>query len=401
MTTNQSVPALHPRALEGLKVLDIGHWLAGPFGPTLLGDFGADVIKVERAGGQNTPMRSPVSWALENRNKRAITLALDKPKGQAIFKRLIQHYDVVVENFVPGTLEKWGLGYNDLAAVNERVILVRVSGFGQTGPYANRKSFDRLGIAMGGLTYTSGYTDQPPVRPGFMVADYGTGLMNAFATLLAVFNRDVAGTGKGQEVDVSLFETIFRLSGALISNYDKNGVVRERSGNIVPGISPGEQYLTSDGTWVVFHAGADHHFRALMHVVGYPEVGDDPQFATLAQRVPAMDYLNALVGQWIEQRPLKEVMEKILGAGVAISPVYSAKDIAEDPHYAAREAIITVDDPAAGPIKQPAPTPKLSRTPGQVYNPAPALGEHNEEIYTGLLGMSAEEIKELICEGII
>src|SRR5215211_5343926 len=294
MTTPELEDA--PRALKGLVVLDIGHWLAGPFGGTLLADFGAEVIKVEPPGGQRTPMAGAISWSVEARNKKCITLALNTPRGQELFKQLVRHADVVVENFRPGTLEKWGLDYAALAAENERIILTRVSGFGQTGPYRDRLSFDRLGIAMGGLTYTTGYTDRPPVRPGFMVADYGSGLMNAFATLLAVYNRDVAGTGKGQEVDVSLFETIFRLSGALISNYDKNGVIRERSGNIVPGISPGEQYLTSDGTWVVFHAGADHHFRALMHVVGYPEVGDDPQFATLAQRVPAMDYLNALVG---------------------------------------------------------------------------------------------------------
>ncbi len=241
-------PAMDLRALQGLKVLDIGHWLAGPFGPTLLGDFGADVIKVERPQGQPTPMRGAISRSVENRNKKSITLALDKPRGQAIFKELIKHYDVVVENFVPGTLEKWGLGYADLAAVNERVILVRVTGFGQTGPYAKRKSFDRLGIAMGGLTYTTGYTDRPPVRPGFMVADYGTGLMNAFATLIAVYNRDVAGSGKGQEVDVSLFETIFRLSGPMIANYDKLGVVRERSNNLVPGILQGLANMAAQET---------------------------------------------------------------------------------------------------------------------------------------------------------
>jgi crotonobetainyl-CoA:carnitine CoA-transferase CaiB-like acyl-CoA transferase len=385
---------LDPRALRGLKVLDIGHWLAGPFGTTLLGDFGADVLKVERPGGQNTPMRNPVSWSVENRNKKSITLALDRPEGQALFKRLIATYDIVVENFVPGTLEKWGLGYHDLCAVNERVILVRVTGFGQTGPYKDRKSFDRLGIAMGGLTYTTGYTHEPPVRPGFMVGDYGTGLMNAFATMMAAYERDAAGSGKGQMVDVSLFETVFRLSGPLIANYDHDGVIRERSGNLVPGISPGDQFSTSDDHWVVVHAGADHHFRALMRAVGQPAVADDPQYATLRQRVPHMDYLNALVAGWIIDRPLAEVMETLIGVGVAVAPVYSAADIAVDPHYAAREAIVTVNDPATGPIKQPAPTPKLSRTPGAIYHAAPALGEHNSEIYGGLLGLSVVEIDQ-------
>jgi crotonobetainyl-CoA:carnitine CoA-transferase CaiB-like acyl-CoA transferase len=399
MTIGEGGPDL--RALRGLKVLDIGHWLAGPFGPTLLGDFGADVIKVERPGGQNTPMRSPVSWSVENRNKRSITLALDRPRGQALFKRLIGTYDVVVENFVPGTLEKWGLGYGDLCAVNPRVILVRVSGFGQTGPYRDRKSFDRLGIAMGGLTYTTGYTHEPPVRPGFMVADYGTGMMNAFATLIAVYERDVAGSGRGQMVDVSLFETVFRLSGPLISNYDYDGVIRERSGNLVPGISPGDQFTTSDDRWVVVHAGADHHFRALLRTVGRPDVAGDPQYATLRQRVPHMDYLNAIVAGWIADRPLDEVMATLLAAGVAVAPVYSAADIAADPHYAAREAIVSVDDPATGPIKQPAPTPKLSRTPGAIYRAAPALGEHNADVYGGLLGLSADELAQLAADGII
>jgi crotonobetainyl-CoA:carnitine CoA-transferase CaiB-like acyl-CoA transferase len=323
------------------------------------------------------------------------------PRGQAIFKRLIEHYDIVVENFVPGTLEKWGLGYADLAAVNARVILVRVTGFGQTGPYARRKSFDRLGIAMGGLTYTTGYTDRPPVRPGYMVADYGTGLMSAFATLVAVYNRDVVGTGQGQEVDVTLFETIFRLSGPLIANYDKLGIVRERSNNLVPGIAPGDQFETSDGRWVVIHAGADHHFRALMRVVGHPEIADDPQFATLQQRIPHMEFLNSLVGAWVARHTCEEAMAAVLAADVAIAPVYSARDIAEDPHYAARESIVTVADPVVGPVKQPAPTPKLSRTPGRVYRPAPAPGEHNAAIYGGLLGMSRDEIARLEEAGVI
>ncbi len=390
-----------PRALRGLRVLDIGHWIAGPFGPTLLGDFGAEVIRIDRPGGQGTPMSNPVSWALDSRNKKSITLALHKPRGQEIFRQLVKHVDVVTENFVPGTLEKWGLAYKALSAINERLLLVRVSGFGQTGPYRLRKSFDRLGIAMGGLTYTSGYTDRPPVRPGFMVADYGTGLTNAFATLIAVYERDIAGSGKGQEVDVSLFESVFRLSGALVSNYDRDGTIRERSDNLVPGISPGDQFETSDGRWVVVHAGADHHFQALLRTIGYPEVADDPQFTTLKQRVPHMEYLNVLIGQWIQRHTLAETMETIIGAGVAAAPVYSARDIAEDPQYAAREDIITVDDPILGPIRQPAPLPKLGRTPGQVYSPAPHLGQHNDEIYAGLLGLTQEERRCLRDEEII
>jgi crotonobetainyl-CoA:carnitine CoA-transferase CaiB-like acyl-CoA transferase len=390
-----------PRALKGLVVLDIGHWLAGPFGATLLADFGAEVIKVEPPGGQRTPMTGAISWSVEARNKKCITLALNTPRGQELFKRLVRHADVVVENFKPGTLEKWGLDYAALAAENERIILTRVSGFGQTGPYRDRLSFDRLGIAMGGLTYTTGYTDRPPVRPGFMVADYGSGLMNAFATLLAVYNRDIAGTGKGQEVDVSLFETVFRLSGPLLSSFDKLGNIRERSDNLVPGISPGDQFETKDGAWIVIHAGADHHFVRLFETIGLPEIAHDPAYATLAQRIPAVEPLNALVGAWVAERTAAEVIETLVEAGVAAAKVYSAADIVADPHYAAREDIVTVDDPVVGPIKQPAPIPKLSRTPGRIYRAAPAKGEHNAEIYGGWLGLDEGCLAELRDAGII
>lgn len=395
------LPTDAPRALQGLRVLDIGHWLAGPFGATLLADFGADVIKVEPPGGQRTPMTGAISWAVEARNKKCITLALNTPRGQELFKQLLHHADVVIENFKPGTLEKWGLDYDTLAAINPRVILTRVSGFGQTGPYRDRLSFDRLGIAMGGLTYTSGYTDRPPVRPGYMVADYGSGLMNAFATLLAVYNRDVAGTGQGQQVDVSLFETIFRLSGAMVSNFDKLGVIRERSDNLVPGISPGDQFETADGHHVVFHAGADHHFVRLFEAIGLPELAHDPQYATLNQRVPHIAELNAAVGAWMSVRPVAEVIDTLVAAGVAVSRVYSAADIVEDPHYLAREDVVTVDDPVTGPIKQVGIIPKLSRTPGQIYAPAPAKGEHNAEVYGGWLGLSPEQRAELEQCGVI
>src|SRR5215211_357535 len=399
MTTPELEDA--PRALKGLVVLDIGHWLAGPFGGTLLADFGAEVIKVEPPGGQRTPMAGAISWSVEARNKKCITLALNTPRGQELFKQLVRHADVVIENFKPGTLEKWGLAYDALAAENERIILTRVSGFGQTGPYRDRLSFDRLGIAMGGLTYTTGYTDRPPVRPGFMVADYGSGLMNAFATLIAVYNRDIAGTGKGQEVDVSLFETIFRLSGPLVANFDKLGNVRERSDNLVPGISPGDQFETSDGAWVVIHAGADHHFRSLMAAIGQPEMAHDPNYATLQQRVPAVEPLNALVGAWVKERTADDAIETLVAAGVAVARVYSAADIVADPHYAAREDIVTVEDSVVGPIKQVAPLPKLSRTPGRIYNAAPAKGEHNAEIYGGWLGLDDACLAELRKTGII
>ncbi len=390
-----------PRALQGLTVLDIGHWIAGPFGATLLGDFGADVIKVERPDNAAGPMHNRSSWAVEQRNKRGITLALDLPNGKELFKQLVKHADVVIENFRPGTMEKLGLGYDVLSEANPRIILTRVSGFGQTGPYKDRPSFDRLGIAMGGLTYTSGYTDRAPVRPGFMVGDHGTGLFNAFATLVAVYNRDVVGTGLGQEVDVSLFETIFRLSGSLISNYDREGTIRERSGNVVPGIAPGDQFETKDGKWIVTHGGADHHHRAIFNAIGLPQIADAPEFATLAQRRLVTDELNDMIRPWMIEHTCEEVMERLVKFGVPAQPVLSAKDIVEDPHYAAREDIITVDDPEIGPMKQVAPLPKFSRTPGQIYSQAPFLGQHNKDVYCELLGLTTSDLEQLAKEGVI
>lgn len=390
-----------PRALEGLRVLDIGHWIAGPFGPTLLADFGADVIKVEQPEGRASPVRRAVSWALDQRNKRCITLALNTPRGREIFVDLAKQADVVVENFRPGTVDRLGIGYETLSAVNERLVMVHVSGFGQTGPYRDRPSFDRLAIAMGGLTYTSGFEDTPPVRPGFMVADYGTGLMSAFATLVALFNRDSAGSGKGQEIDLALYETIFRLAGPLVANYSSSGQIRERSGNRVPGIAPGDQFETADGRWVVIHAGADHHFQRLFEAIGLPELGNSPDFATLPQRVPALDELNAAIVPWVKARTHEQAIEELATAGVPVSLVYNAADIVADPHYAAREMIVEVDDPAAGRIKQQAPTPKLSRTPGKVYATAPAVGEHNREVYSSWLGFDDGTLAELKAQGVI
>jgi crotonobetainyl-CoA:carnitine CoA-transferase CaiB-like acyl-CoA transferase len=390
-----------PRALEGLRVLDIGHWIAGPFGPTLLADFGADVIKVEQPDSRANPVRGPVSWALDQRNKRCITLALDKPRGRELFIDLVKQADVVVENFRPGTVDRLGIGYETLSAVNERLVMVHVSGFGQTGPYRDRPSFDRLAIAMGGLTYTSGYDDQPPVRPGFMVADYGTGLMSAFATLVAIFNRDSAGTGKGQEIDLALYETIFRLAGPLVANFSHSGQIRERSGNRVPGIAPGDQFETADGRWIVIHAGADHHFRRLFELIGLPEFANSPEFATLPQRVPALDQLNAAIAPWVKERDCARAIDELVNAGVPAASVFNAQDIVADPHFAAREMIIDVDDPVAGRIKQQAPVPKLSRTPGQIYATAPGIGEHNREVYGDWLGLDDAALAGLRAEGVI
>lgn len=390
-----------PRALDGVVVLDIGHWIAGPFGPTLLADFGATVIKVEPPNGQSTPMRNPVSWAVEQRNKKCITLALNTPRGRELFLDLVRRADVVVENFSPGTLERWDLSYARLSEANERLILVRVSGFGQTGPYRDRPAFDRLAIAMGGLTYTTGFPDSPPVRPGFQVADYGNGLMSAFATMVALFNRDGVGTGKGQEIDLALYETIFRLSGGLVPQYGVNGTMKERSGNTVPGISPGDQFKTLDDRWVVIHAGADHHFRRLFETIGLPELAHSDQFATLVQRAPSVAELNSAVAPWVAARTHEEVIDTLVAAGVPVSLVYNAEDISKDPHYQARDMIIDVDDPTVGRVPHPAPVPKLSRTPGQVYAPAPTLGQHNSEVYEGLLGLSSSDIDALRAEGII
>jgi crotonobetainyl-CoA:carnitine CoA-transferase CaiB-like acyl-CoA transferase len=390
--------------LAGLRILDLGTRIGAPFAATLLADLGADVIKVELPG-QGDFMRTigpfvdgySLFWAVEGRNRRSITLDLRKPDGQALLKRLVGLVDVVVENFQPGTLEGWGLGYDALAAVNPGVILTRVSVYGQTGPYRNRPGLDRNGIALGGLMYITGYPDRPPVRPGLIVSDYLTAVFNAFSILAAVYERDrrarEQGTPpRGQWVDLSLYESILRIMEHTLASYDRLGVVREREGNRLRNSAPLDNWQTSDGKYVCIIAAGDGLFPRLCRAMAREDLLAEPRFQTMAQRAEHGDEINGIVADWVRQRTSAEVQVILERHEVPFGVAYSVADIFADPHVEARGDIETVDDPTIGPVRMQGVYPRFSRTPGEIRRGAPMLGEHNDEVYRELLGLTPADL---------
>jgi crotonobetainyl-CoA:carnitine CoA-transferase CaiB-like acyl-CoA transferase len=399
--------------LVGLRVLDLGTRIGAPFAATLLADLGADVIKVELPGhGDFMRTIGPFDrghslfWAVEGRGKRSITLDLRKPAGQELLRRLVAFADVVVENFQPGTLESWGLGYDALAAINPAIILTRVSVYGQDGPYRDRPGLDRNGIAMGGLMYITGYPDRPPVRPGLIVSDYLTGVFNAFAILSAVYERDRRARQadqpcRGQWVDLSLYESILRIMEHTLAAYDRLGTVREREGNRLRNSAPLDNWETSDGKYVCIIAAGDGLFPRLARAMGREDLLADPRFATMALRAEHGDEINGIVADWVKARTAREVQEVLERHEVPFGVAYSVADIFLDPHVAARGDIETVDDPVIGPVRMQGVYPRFSRTPGAIQRGAPRLGEHNAEVYGDLLGLGAEEIERLAREGVI
>jgi len=394
--------------LAGIRILDIGTRIAAPFAATLLGDFGAEVIKVELPGSGDF-MRGigpfdadgySLWWAVEGRNKQSITLDLRKARGQELFRALVRHADVVVENFQPGTLEEWGLGPDVLAGENPNLILTRASVYGQTGPYRDRPGLDRNGIGFGGLLYLTGYPDRPPVRPGIIISDYLTGVFNALAIMLALYHRDVH-RGGGQTVDLALYESVFRILEHTLPAYDRLGIVRGREGNRLKNSAPLDNWETADGQFICIVAAGDGLFPRLARAIGHPDLLDDARFATFKARVANADAINAIVGDWCRQHSAAAIEAIMVAAEVPVSRALSIADIAADPHYAAREDIVTVDDPTAGPLKQPAVYPRLSATPGTIQRGAPRLGEHNLAVYGELLGLSANEMAALHAAGVI
>jgi len=399
--------------LVGLRILDLGTRIGAPFAATLLADLGADVIKVELPG-QGDFMRTigpfvgdySLFWAVEGRSKRSITLDLRKPKGQELAKRLVAKADVVVENFQPGTLEGWGLGYDVLSAVNPGIVLTRVTVYGQTGPYRDRPGLDRNGIALGGLMYITGYPDRPPVRPGLIVSDYLTAVFNAFSILAAVYERDTRAraTGqapRGQWVDLSLYESILRIMEHTLAAYDRLGVVRERQGNRLENSAPLDNWETKDGKWVCIIAAGDGLFPRLCRAMGRQDLLDVPRFKTMALRAQHGDEINQLVADWVRTRTSAEVQAILEGHEVPFGVAYSVADIFADPHVAARGNIETVEDPSAGPIRMQGVYPRFSRTPGGIQGGAPRLGAHNDEVYKDLLGLDDAELDGLRKEGVI
>jgi formyl-CoA transferase len=395
-----------PGALEGIRVLDLGTRIGAPFAATLLAELGAEVIKVEQPGTGDfmrtiPPFESGVSlwWAVEGRGKKSITLDLSRPKGQDILRRLADHADVIVENFQPGTLERWNLAPDDLRSRNPRLIVSRVSVYGQDGPYRDRAGLDRNGIALGGLLHITGYPDRPPVRPGVIVADYLTALFNTVGILAAIVERERSGRGQG--VELALYESVLRIMEWTVAAYDRLGMVRERSGNRLPNSAPLDNYETSDGRYVCIAAAGDVLFPRLCKAMDRDDLIRDVRFATLEARAQNGDAINDIVGEWCKERALAEIERLLVEHDVPVSGVYSVDEIVADPHVLARGAIVEVDDPVIGPIRQQAPVPRLDRTPLAVTGGAPKLGEHTDEVLSSLLGMSGDDIAALRSEGIV
>lgn len=386
------------KALEGVKVIDAANLFAGPLAATILGDFGAEVLKVEHPRGD--PSRSHgyskdgigLWWKMLGRNKKCVTLNLSKPEGQEIFKSLARDADVVVESFRPGTFERWNLGYEELKRENPGLILTRVTGFGQFGPYKNRPGFGTLAESMSGFAHVTGQPDGPPTLPPFGLADGIAALATAVAVLTALRARDV--TGEGQVVDLAIIEPIFTVLGPQPTVYDQLGIIQERSGNRSVNNAPRNTYKTRDGHWVAISTSAQSIAERVMRLVGRPEFLDEPWFAKGSERAKHADELDEAVGTWISGRTREEVVEAFDEAGAAVAPIYNIEDIMEDPQYRALDSIVTVDDPEFGPMKMQNVLFRLSETPGEVGWPGPKLGEHNEEVY-GEMGLGEDELREL------
>lgn len=387
--------------LEDVRVLELGTLLAGPFSGRLLGDFGAEVIKVEPPGKPD-PMRQwgqsvegvGLWWPIQSRNKKSITLNLREKEGQEIAKELIAKVDVVIENFRPGTMEKWNLSYETLAEINPKLIMVRTSGFGQTGPYKQRAGFGSVGEAMGGLRHVTGFPDRAPSRIGISIGDSLAALYATIGCLVALHEREYSG--QGQVVDTALYESVFSVMESIVPDYLLAGYVRERMGNILPGVAPSNIYVTKDRTYIVIGANADGVFRRLCEAMQKPELADDPRFATHHARGQNAELLDSLIEAWTSTVPAKEALEILAEKGVPSGLIYTAKDIVEDPHYQAREMIVTVDHPKLGEFPMPGIVPKLSRTPGAVKHVgAEEMGEHNDEVYKGLLGFDEARLETL------
>jgi crotonobetainyl-CoA:carnitine CoA-transferase CaiB-like acyl-CoA transferase len=396
------------QALEGCKVLDVSTFLAGPFCATQLGEFGADVIKIElpivgdatRRFGTMTECGDSLPWLSESRNKRCITLDLRKPDGAALLKRLVAESDVMVENFQPGTLEKWGLGYDVLSAVNPRLIMVRISGYGQTGPYKDRPGFGRIGNAFGGLSFLAGYPDRAPVTPGSAtIPDYMAGLYGALGTLLALQAREK--TGRGQVVDIGLYEPIFRILDELAPAFAYNGTVRQRMGPGTVNVVPHSHYPTKDGRWIAIACTNDKIFARLAEAMGRPELADPGRWGTLAARERDRAVVDETVGGWTATLERAELLYRCETSQVPCGPVYSIEEIFEDPQYEARGNILRVEDPRAGALAVPNLVPRLTETPGKVNWLGMELGAHNTEIYQGRLGLTDEELERLRTAGVI
>ena len=394
--------------LAGLRVLDIATFIAAPFAATLMAEFGAEVIKIEhpqggdpfRRFGSMTEAGDSLAWLTEARNKDSVTLNLKHPQGQELLRRLVAGADVVCENFRPGTLERWGLGWDELSAVNPGLVMLRISGFGQTGPYRDRPGFARTAHAFGGLTYLAGMPDGPPVTPGSTsLADYISGLYGAFGELAALRAR--ARTGAGQVVDVALYESVFRVLDELAPAYAKFGTVRRREGVGTANACPHGQFRCADDGWVAIACTSDKMFARFAGVMGRPELAAPETYGEVRRRLAGRTALDRLTADWFAALPRAEALRRCQAGEVPCSPVNSIADIFADPHFRARDNLVTREVAAVGPVTVPGVVPKLSRTPGRITRLGPRLGEHNAQVYRRLLGLDDAEIARLKADGVI
>lgn len=393
--------------LADLRVVEMGQLLAGPFCGQLLADFGADVVKLEdpvggdpmRQWGREKPHGLSLWWPVVARGKRSVTCNLRSAEGQELARRVIDTADVVVENFRPGTLERWGLGYDELAARNPRVVLVRVTGYGQTGPYAPRAGYGSIGEAMGGLRYVTGDPQLPPSRTGVSIGDSLAGTFAAFGAVMAIHARE--RTQRGQVVDSAIYEAVLALMESLIPEYQIAGYTRERTGSILPNVAPSNVYPTADGQVVLVAANQDTVFRRLAEVMEAPELADDPRYATHGARGEHQPDLDDLIGEWTARQEADTLLAALHEAGVPAGRAFRAQDMLRDPHFAARDDIVRLPHPQFGELAMHNVAPRLSATPGAVRWPGPELGAHNDEVYGGLLGLDAQERERLRADGVI
>jgi formyl-CoA transferase len=386
--------------LSDLKVVEMGTLIAGPFCGQVLGDFGADVVKVEDPGkgdpmrqwGRSLPKGLSPWWPVIGRNKRSVALDLRQPEGRELALALIDQADVLIENFRPGALEKWGMGYEALAARNPRLVMARVSGFGQTGPYSERAGYGLIGEAMGGLRYVTGEPDRPPARAGISIGDSLTALHAVIGVMMALHHRE--RTGRGQMIDAALYESVLSVMENLVTEYDLTGYVRERSGSILPGIAPSNVYPCANGESLLIGGNGDAVFARLAATMGREDLAADPRYATHAARGENQAELDAIVSAWTHNWPLPKLLALLETNGVPCGRIFRAPDMLEDPQFAARQSIVEVDHPVFGKVKMQNAFPRLSETPGSVRWPGPALGAHTREVLKSL-GVDADRLADL------
>lgn len=396
-------------ALADIRVVELADWIAAPFAVSLLADLGADVVKVELPGMLSNsrtngsleltdPERS-TNFAASARNKRSLTLDVRTTRGREIFLDLLRETDVLVESFRPGTMERWGLGWDVLEEANPRLVMLRISGFGQTGPWHERPGFDRVAQAFGGLTYVTGHPDGPPVRAGLGVADYATGMMGAFGVMVALHER--TRSGHGQQIDLALYETVLAMQGRVAIDFLRDGKVRERTGNAVPEIAPGDVFATADGRWLQISASGDALWVRLACAIGRAELLDDERFATKQSRSLHSREIDGILEKWVGARTADEVEQTLHEAGVACSAIMNIADVLTHDHVDARGNVVTAADPVFGDLRMIEPLPKLSRTPGRIRQTGPRLGEHTEEVLASRLGLDAIQIESLRRDGVV